>query len=82
MTELLNDDDKAQLEPAEWLSFPSPVPVRPISNGEIMVGPQSDSQRQVESRLRDLADEFGTRQGIGRRSFLRTAAGMATASWR
>lgn len=79
MTELLSKNDLAQLEPAERLGFRSPVPVRPISNGEIMVGPQTDSQRRVESRIRDLADEFSSRQGVSRRNFLRTASGMATA---
>ncbi len=79
MSELLDKDDMAQLEPAEAVSFRSPVPVRPISNGEIMVGPQTDSQRQVEFRLRELADEFSDAQGVSRRNFLRTASGMATA---
>ncbi len=79
MAELLNDEDMAQLEPAEHVSFHSPVPVRPISNGEIMVGTQTDNQRKVESRIRDLAGEFSRGQGVSRRNFLLTAAGMATA---
>ena len=79
MSELLNDDDMAQLEPAELAEFESPVPVRPISNGEIMVGPQSANQRQVESRIRNLAEEFSQSHGVSRRSFLRSASGMATA---
>ncbi len=79
MSELLNAHDMAQLGPAEELSFRSPIPVRPISNGEIMVGPQTDDQRKVESRIRDLSGEFSRGQGISRRNFLRTAAGMATA---
>ncbi|MBA2411566.1 MAG: hypothetical protein H0V63_01900 [Burkholderiaceae bacterium] len=77
MSELLSDKDLAELAPAENLKFRSPVPVRSISNGEIMVGPQTDSQRQVESRIRDLAEEFSQREGVSRRHFLRTAAGMA-----
>jgi uncharacterized protein len=79
MSELLNANDRAQLESAEGLGFRSPIPVQPISNGEIMVGPQTDDQRKVEFRIRELAAEFSLKQGISRRSFLRTASGMATA---
>jgi hypothetical protein len=79
MSELLNADEMAQLEPAELVESESPVPVRPISNGEIMVGPQTAHQRQVESRIHELAEEFSQRQGVSRRSFLRTSSGMATA---
>ncbi len=79
MSELLNESEMSQLKPAELLDSESPLPVRPISNGEIMVGPQTPDQRQVEARIRDLANEFSQKEGLDRRNFLRTASGMATA---
>ena len=38
-----------------------------------------ERQRQVEARIKALADELGRRQGLSRRQFLGTAAGMAAA---
>ena len=67
-----------QVEPAEN-AFESPVPTTMISNGEFNPLPQSEKQKKVEARIKELADQYGARQGLGRREFLRTSGGMAVA---
>ncbi len=76
MTRMLTDDDLSWLIPAETLE-PSPIPTRSISSDEFMPAPQSAKQKQVAARIKDLGDEFGKRNGLGRRAFFRTAAGLA-----
>jgi hypothetical protein len=39
--------------------------------------PQSDAQKRVEARVKELADEAAQRRGVGRRAFLTSAGGMA-----
>ena len=39
--------------------------------------PQSPQQKQVEARLLAMADDLGGKQGMDRRKFFQTAAGMA-----
>jgi uncharacterized protein len=60
-------------------AFPSPVPLRMISNGEFNPLPQTEQQRKVEGRLEELADQHGRRLGLDRRRFLRSTCGMAAA---
>jgi len=72
-------EDRARLKGAEGVPFPSPVPTRAISNGEFTPQPQSDHQRRFEARLGELADDLARRQGLSRRRFLATSAGMAAA---
>ncbi|MGI9336067.1 MAG: amidohydrolase family protein [Gammaproteobacteria bacterium] len=67
-----------QVESAEH-AYPSPVPTQCISNGEFNPLPQSEQQRQVEARIKELADKHGQRQGLTRREFLTTSCGMAAA---
>jgi len=55
----------------------SPIPTRMISNGEYMPVPQTQKQKQVEARLRELSDVASRKLGIGRRQFLRSSGGMA-----
>lgn len=50
-----------------------------VSNGESNPLPQTPQQRKVEARIKELADTNGRRLGLDRRSFLRSASGMATA---
>ncbi|MGI9410873.1 MAG: amidohydrolase family protein [Hyphomicrobiaceae bacterium] len=69
--------DINKLDQAEDLSFNSPVPTQVISNGEFTPRPQSPQQKQVEERVKDLADTHGKKQGLSRRHFLGTAAGLA-----
>ena len=66
------------VEPAEN-AFQSPVPTQVVSNGEFNPPPQSRQQKQVEERIKELADLHGGRQGLDRRDFLRTSSGMAAA---
>lgn len=79
MVTFLNDAELRRLKSAQTHAFHSPVPTRVISNGEFTPPPQSDDQRRVEGRIKELADEFGRRQGLDRRGFLASAAGMAAA---
>jgi predicted TIM-barrel fold metal-dependent hydrolase len=76
---LLSDHERAALMPAELAGFDSPVPTQIVSSDEFVPIPQTPRQREVEARLKLLADELAHRQGITRRQFLKTAAGMAAA---
>jgi hypothetical protein len=67
-----------QVEPAEN-AFRSPVPTQIVSNGEFNPLPQTRQQKQVEARIKELADQHGAKQGLNRREFLRTSCGMAAA---
>ena len=79
MGRFLSDREVAALSPAEQAAFHSPVPTQMISNGEFNPLPQNPRQRQVEARIKEMADANGRRLGLDRRRFLRTACGMATA---
>ncbi|MBV9116116.1 MAG: hypothetical protein JOY63_01990, partial [Acetobacteraceae bacterium] len=79
MGRFLSDREVAALAPAEQAAFHSPVPTQMISNGEFNPLPQNARQRQVEARIKEMADANGRRLGLDRRGFLRTACGMATA---
>ncbi|MDB6002067.1 MAG: hypothetical protein JWP52_3766 [Rhizobacter sp.] len=57
--------------------FAPAVPTRHISNGEYMPLPQTDAQKRVEARTRELADNAARRQGLARRTFLGSAGGLA-----
>lgn len=69
--------DVKKLNLAEDLEFEAPVPTQMISNGEFTPLPQSEKQKQVEARIKELADEQSKRQGISRREFLSSTAGLA-----
>ena len=73
----LTDEQLSELLPAETASFPSPVPTQIVSSDEYMPVPQSAKQREVEARLKELSDRFARQQGLSRRRFFQTAAGMA-----
>lgn len=75
----LSDDDIERLDVAESTTFASPIPTQMISNGEFDPLPQTEDQKRVEARIKELADELGPRHGMDRRQFLSSAAGMATA---
>src|SRR5918996_931366 len=68
----LSARELAQLDSAEQ-AFPSPVPTQIISNGEFNPLPQTAQQQQVETRIQELADTHGAKQGLDRRQFLRTS---------
>src|SRR6516162_9700203 len=73
----LDDGLISGLMPAETSSFPSPVPTQIVSSDEYLPAPQSEKQRAVEDRLKDLSDRLARRQGLSRRRFFQTASGMA-----
>jgi len=73
----LTDEQLRNLLPAETAAFPSPVPTQIVSSDEYLPVPQSEKQRQVEARLKELSDGLAKRQGQSRRRFFQTAAGMA-----
>ena len=60
-------------------AFHSPIPTQVVSNGEFNPPPQSAQQKQVEARIKELADTYGAKQGLDRREFLKTSSGMAAA---
>jgi predicted TIM-barrel fold metal-dependent hydrolase len=74
----LSERELAELEPSEN-GFRSPIPTQIVSSGEFNPLPQTPAQKRVEARIKELADTYGARQGLDRRSFLRTASGMAAA---
>jgi predicted TIM-barrel fold metal-dependent hydrolase len=77
MTGFLTDEELARLIPSELLPNPTPIPTQVVSSDEFYPDPQNPRQREVESRLLALADEVGRKQGLNRRRFFQTAAGMA-----
>jgi len=79
MGSFLSERELAQLAPADEAAFHSPVPTQMITNCEFNPLPQSPRQKQVEARLQELADTNGRKLGQDRRSFLRSACGMAAA---
>lgn len=79
MGSFLSERELARLAPAEQAAFESPVPTQIITNCEFNPLPQTARQKQVEGRIKELAETNGRRLGLDRRSFLRTACGMATA---
>ena len=73
----LTDEQLAELLPAETSSFPSPVPTQIVSSDEYLPVPQTEKQREVEARLKEMSDRLARRQGVSRRRFFQTASGMA-----
>jgi hypothetical protein len=59
--------------------FQSPVPVQIVSNGEYLPIPQTEEQKRVEARTKELADGAAKKLGISRRRFLAGTGGMAAA---
>lgn len=76
---LLDDGQVAQCDRADLAEPRAPVPTRMISNGEYMPAPQTAGQKQVESRLAELAEMASKKLGVSRRQFLSSSGGMAAA---
>ena len=74
----LSERELAQVETAEN-AFRSPIPTQVISNGEFNPLPQTPQQKQVEARIKELADSYSKKLNMDRRQFLRTSSGMAAA---
>ncbi|MDX1404324.1 MAG: amidohydrolase family protein [Woeseiaceae bacterium] len=75
----LSDKDLSKMAPAEDAAFASPIPTQMVSNGEFHPLPQTPQQKQVEARIKQLADDLGRQHGMNRRQFLASSAGMAAA---
>src|SRR5215510_104246 len=73
----LSDKQLKRCGPAEREPFQGPVPTRMISNGEYMPHPQTAKQKQVEARVKELADKASKKLGITRRQFLASSGGLA-----
>jgi hypothetical protein len=74
----LSQHELEQLISAE--SMPAlPIPTRPVSSDEFTPAPQSQRQRQFEVRVQQLGSELARKQGLSRRRFFQTPAGMAAA---
>jgi hypothetical protein len=76
---MLSDEERARLIPAELAANPTPVPTQVVSSDEFLPIPQTERQKKVEARMNALADDYGKKNGLPRRRFFQTAAGMATA---
>lgn len=77
MTGFLTDDERAALTPSELMPHRTPIPTQVVASDEYYPEPQNERQREVEARLLATADDLGSRQGLSRRRFFQTAAGMA-----
>src|SRR5579864_3394131 len=73
----LSDEQLERCAPAETEPFHAAVPTRMVSNGEYMPHPQTDQQKRVEARVKEIADKAAKRLGMTRRRFLETTGGMA-----
>lgn len=75
---MLSDKELEQVAPAESI-FPSPIPVQCVSSDEYMPPPQTAKQREFEARVKEYGAELAKKQGVSRRHFFQSAAGMAAA---
>jgi uncharacterized protein len=75
----LNPEELAELAHADALAFRSPIPTRSVSSEEFMPAAQSAKQREFEARVKAYGSELARHQGVTRRRFFQTAAGMAAA---
>ena len=77
MSSNLTEEELAALMPSELCQYQTPIPTQIVSSDEFYPDPQNERQREVEARLLAMADELGGQQGLNRRKFFQTAAGMA-----
>src|ERR1700730_14984683 len=77
MSGSLSEKKIAELVPSELCPYPTPIPTQIVSSDEYFPDPQNEKQRDVEARLLAMADDLGGKQGLDRRRFFQTAAGMA-----
>src|SRR5205807_1172472 len=73
----LTEDELAALIPSELCQYQTPIPTQIVASDEFYPDPQNERQREVEARLLAMADDLGGKQGLNRRRFFQTAAGMA-----
>jgi hypothetical protein len=75
----LSDDELKSVRPAETAAFPGPIPTQSVSSDEFMPAPQTQKQRRVEARIKEMGSVLARKQGLSRRQFLATASGLAAA---
>lgn len=75
----LDSDELQRVLPAELAAFASPIPTQSVSSDEFMPAPQTAKQREFEARIKEYGSALARRQGMSRRAFFKTAAGMAAA---
>ena len=63
--------------PSELCAYQTPIPTQIVASDEFYPDPQNERQREVEARLLAMADDLGGKQGLSRRKFFQSAAGMA-----
>src|SRR5690348_4735329 len=73
----LSDDQMRELSPAEEAALPTPIPTQVVSSEEYFPPRQTAQQKEFEARLLASADGLAAKQGISRRRFFQSAAGMA-----
>src|SRR2546425_6251010 len=64
---VIRKHDEADLRPIP------PIPTQVVTNGEFVPLPKTQKQREVDLRLMEYADRYGTPRGLSRRRFLMTA---------
>ena len=74
----LSPDEMKHVKSAES-AFASPIPVRPVSSDEFMPAMQSPRQALFEKHVKAIGSELAKKQGLSRRKFFQTPAGMAAA---
>ncbi len=73
----LSEDDLGRLTPSELVGERTPIPTQIVSSDEYFPAAQNAKQREVEARLLAMGDDLARKQGVSRRRFFQTAAGMA-----
>src|SRR5262249_56202819 len=62
---------------AEGVEHHGPSRRQIASSDDFYPDPQNERQREVEARLLAMADDLGGKQGLDRRRFFQSVAGMA-----
>ena len=65
MGTFLSERELGELTAPDNTAFPSPIPLQMVSNGEFNPLPQTEQQRKVEGRLKELADQHGPQARLG-----------------
>lgn len=76
---MLSPEDIERLVPAERARFRCPIPTQSVSSDEFLPAAQTPRQREFEARAMALGSQLAKHQGLSRRRFFQTAAGMAAA---
>ena len=74
-----SDEPLSKVTPADAVDdgMSSPIPTQMVSNGEYMPEPQTQQQKNVEARLKELVDVASKKLNVNRRDYLKSSGGMA-----